>query len=195
MIYPYLKRFCVFSHFIRSKDRSEDFFGCDFQRHIVDGFTFGAGRFRHLQDASRLDRLNPHIRKCDRKSHLKTKINDFEDFVFRCVFKHELSDRSESDFFTVVQMVAFFHDRKSVVDRMGSSQSRTFKADSAEDRICFDDLFDRLRADTGFEGELCFESLAHQSVKAEFCKCHRSERGGTAGAARRMYSTRGGISG
>ena len=109
----------------------------------------------------------------NRQSDFDAPQNDIFQFFFRNVFQYQLSKCSKCNFFSMIHMVAFFQYCKSIVDRMCSRKSGTFKSDTGKERVRFDHFFDCRCTYTCFQCNFGFYAFFHQRIKAKFCKCHR----------------------
>ncbi|MNZ75458.1 hypothetical protein D3C78_939350 [compost metagenome] len=89
------------------------------------------------------------------------------DLFYRRVFQHQLGERAERDFFTVIIMVRIRNRRQPIVYRVGCGQSTTLKAHAAEIGIGFDDALKGRRDDMLFRCQHRLFSLFNQRVIAK----------------------------
>ena len=74
--------------------------------HIVDGFTFRAGGFRHGTHFARDIDFNIQLRQGDRQRDAMSQRRYGFDLFDRRVFQYQLRKRTESHFFTMIVVVS-----------------------------------------------------------------------------------------
>ena len=119
---------------------------------------FRAGSLRNGHKLFVSHFCNSKLGKSDRKAEFYTPKYNILKFISRHIFKNKLSNRSESNLFTVIHFMTFFKYCKSVVNCVSSGKSSTFKTNSAEQRVCLDNLFNRRSACSSFKRDFGFST-------------------------------------
>ena len=136
----------------------------------MNGFTFGAGRFRDQPHFGRNILFDVQLRQGDRQPNAVAKRGDGLNFFNRRVLQYQLCQRAERDLFTMVKMMRIRHRRHAVVNGMRRRQPAAFKAHPAEIGVGFDNAFQRRCDDMLLCRQHRFLALFNQRVVAQLCQ-------------------------
>ena len=98
------------------------------------------------------------------------------DLFHRAILQHQLRQGTKRHFLAMVQMVALFEDGETVVNGVRGGQTATFKADTAEVGIRFNDAFQRIGHHPGLGGEAGFFAFRQQRIIAQARQAQRRRR-------------------
>ena len=88
-------------------------------------------------------------------------------FVLRRIFQHQLRQAAERDLFAVHHTLALRDRVQAVTDSMGCALAAALKSDAAEQGVCLDDIFDRLRAELTLNRLLGLAAVSQKHVIAQ----------------------------
>ena len=118
----------------------------------MDGFVGNAGFRRDFLDPV-ADVVHADVLEAYGQTDFEAEADDGVDLFVGGVLEHELADGAEGDLLAVIILVGFFQHGQTVVDRVRSREAAGLEAETGEQDVGFDDVFERGSDDVAFAGE------------------------------------------
>src|SRR5947207_952107 len=100
----------------------------DLKRLVMDRLALGCAALRDAIGHLAIQLPQADVGECDRQTHFGCEFDHLHKEGTRFAFKNQLNDHSISYFLAMKELVRRWSGRETVVDRMGGSQARRFKA-------------------------------------------------------------------
>ena len=149
--------------------------------HIVDRFVgdaslcsndlvFFFGEF--FSDDFTRARIRHKVVQADGKTYFVAEVENFVEFFFGAVFKHELADCAECDDFAVhAAGVNVVNGSQTVVDCVCCGKTARFESETGKKNVGFDDFFKSGGYDVAVASSFCLCAVADKVAIAKFGKC------------------------
>ncbi len=128
-------------------------------RHIVNGFAFSAGGFRHQTHFGRDITFDIQLRQGDRQPNAVAQRGDGLYFVHRRIFQHQLRQGSERHFFPVIIVMGVRDGRYAVMNRVRRRETTAFETHAAQIGVGFHHPLQRRGDHVLFGGQHRFFTL------------------------------------
>src|SRR5713101_7879526 len=106
--------------------------GCDLKRLIVNRLPLGRAALRDPIEHVSVEIPKADVGKGERQAHLACEFEHLHKEGTGFAFKNQLDEHSIGHFLPMKELVRGWSGREAVVDRMGGSQARRFKAKPRE---------------------------------------------------------------
>ena len=117
-------------------------------------------------------RIGHKVVQANGETYFVAEVENFVEFFFGAVFKHELADCAECDDFAVhTARVNVVNRSQTVVDCVRSGKTARLESETGKKNVGFDDFFKSGGYDVAVASSLCFCAVADEVAIAKFGKC------------------------
>ena len=152
----------------------------------MDGLARSGRRLRHCAQRLLARVLHAEVSQRRGQTDAHAEVEHFLDLIHVGVLQHELDERAERNFLTVIHLVRLGRNGEAVVDGVRAGQTAGFKADAGQIGVCLDDVLNSGRADVLLHRKAGLQAVGQQRVVARAGQNERRVRHLSARTGRRV---------